>query len=1103
MNLAESMDMLNDRQREAVNHVDGPLIVVAGPGTGKTQLLSLRAANILATRDVQPTNILCLTYTEAGAEAMSKRLVELVGRDAYGIHVSTFHSFASTVKARYPEYFRRDPTAATASELYVKEMLDQYLKSLPYGTPLSAPFGEAASSIRDVMGFISKMKRAGLAASQYRAIMEQNVAAADYLDSCEELMALINQNLPKKAVEKADYVAQFEELVLAACSCAPVELTKPVVTTPGIYTPYITWLAHLVPSTEFVQGNKAKGFTDIRDSQFAKDGDGVRCASVRTVSNTALVACDAYEHYEADLAEQGLFDYDDMVMDCVAAIESSPELRYALQDRYRYIQVDEFQDTNGAQMRIVELLCEGLDELNVMAVGDDDQAVMRFQGASVAYVEQFQQRFQAHQVVLENNYRSTPEIVALGSGVAAQVEHRLAASAADKNIRAVRPAGEQVAFNETVFPTKELEYQALARDLRRRIDEGFIDSREKPEEAIAVISPRHAGLRALIPFLVAEGVPFDYNVRSNVFEMESMQALFAALRFVVAYSQGRRGLAESFLPEIVAAPEFGGDHPSSVAFALKARREHGGRWMAALAESENPRLKSLHDDLVSWSTKAPASPVRELIFDIAQRPLSYYRKRRESDPYAFAEFNSGIRSVLDFVRVELGQASKLGHAMRLADVVDRLDQANRFGVTIDAAINLGAQNAVRLMTAHHSKGLEFDLVYLLDADDKTWHSTGSGAKLYPSNVLVGDAKDEDDARRLLFVAVTRAKTYLELYRSGASMLREFRAGDDDAEADADAIGSVEGSYDELDLANAIQTDWHQSYAFDTPELVALLGERPLDQLAATTLNAFVAYKDGEPACAKFPEERVLKLPRAPLIQLDFGNIVHAFLENYVNHVVKAGDMQLADLAAKCRAQVGLMDYRSEDLSQYVDRFDRIAGSFAEWARERMVGRVETEVSLSCVAGDDVPLCGKCDLLLIDDEQRTVRVVDYKTGKSYPKGEPDPEYARQLRFYRLLIENAPEFAGYTVTSCENWYVEPERESGKMREPVTATVSDAEIAELTVLVNAVWHRICRSDFDTSAFEESDLKAAALAKGGKKADKARNLQQAYEQWLVDQDA
>ena len=93
MNLSEAMSMLNDRQREAVEHLEGPLLVVAGPGTGKTQLLSLRAANILATRDVQPQNILCLTYTDAGVEAMRHRLVGLVGRDAYGIEVSTFHSF--------------------------------------------------------------------------------------------------------------------------------------------------------------------------------------------------------------------------------------------------------------------------------------------------------------------------------------------------------------------------------------------------------------------------------------------------------------------------------------------------------------------------------------------------------------------------------------------------------------------------------------------------------------------------------------------------------------------------------------------------------------------------------------------------------------------------------------------------------------------------------------------------------------------------------------------------------------------------------------------------------------------------------------------------
>ena len=102
----ESLERLNPQQREAVEYIDGPLMVIAGPGTGKTQLLSLRAANILAQRDIQPQNILCLTYTEAGAEAMTKRLIELIGRDGYNIEVSTFHAFASGCRNKYPEYFR-------------------------------------------------------------------------------------------------------------------------------------------------------------------------------------------------------------------------------------------------------------------------------------------------------------------------------------------------------------------------------------------------------------------------------------------------------------------------------------------------------------------------------------------------------------------------------------------------------------------------------------------------------------------------------------------------------------------------------------------------------------------------------------------------------------------------------------------------------------------------------------------------------------------------------------------------------------------------------------------------------------------------------------
>lgn len=288
---------------------------------------------------------------------------------------------------------------------------------------------------------------------------------------------------------------------------------------------------------------------------------------------------------------------------------------------------------------------------------------------------------------------------------------------------------------------------------------------------------------------------------------------------------------------------------------------------------------------------------------------------------------------------------------------------------------------------------------------------------------------------------------------------------------------------------------------DTPELVALLGPRPIAHLSATALNRFVRYEDGNPSCAKFFETDVARLPEAPSIALEFGDIVHGYLEARVSRDV-AGDGELAALAESWRDEVRHMDFREEDVAQYVERFDRVATSFGGWALGRMGGRVVTEASLSAIVGDDVPLFGKCDLLLVDDDARTVRVVDYKTGNKYPKEDPEPDYARQLRFYRLLVENSPEFEGYRVTSCENWYVEPEARTAQMREPIAVSVTDEEVEELAGLVDAVWHRICASDYDTSAFEKSQLKSEALASTRNGKGRSRALQAAYERWLVEED-
>ncbi len=1088
--LAVALERLNPEQRAAVDCLDGPLLVIAGPGTGKTQLLSLRAANILAKRDAAPRNILCLTYTEAGAEAMRKRLIELIGRDAYGIEVSTFHGFAASVRSRYAEFFTRPATDTLITPLHQKELLDHLLKRLSPDAPLSAviPDGPAVN-IGKMVGFVSKVKRSGMDYGTLGAIAQQNIDAACWLIENSTLLDLVCGRA------NADLAERFKSEVERACGMAPHALTQPIPCPAGTYIPFIVQLRDTVRRTELIdERGKSSGYTKVRDQFFGGSNKEGRTFKVAEVSERLKCACAIAQDYQAELDRSHLYDYDDMIRDFVQTVESNASLRQALQDTYTYIQVDEFQDTNGAQMRIIELLCEGLESPNVMCVGDDDQAIMRFQGATIECANQFAEEFKPQSIVLKTNYRSTPAIVELGQEVAHQIERRLDAST-DKAIVAHRPDGDQVEFSETVYPESAMEYAAVAASIKGRLDTGYLDSCDDPNEGIAVIASKHAALRALIPYLVKENVPFSYRERQNLFASERMQTMLALLRCVTALARGRHDLAESYLPQIICAEELGSDHPSSVAFALYAKREHHGSWLAAMRKSDNVRIRELYGHLTEWAAKAQSAPVRALLFDIAQRGLAFYRARSESDPLAAAEFNAGMRAMLAFVEGELGDARMMGRALRLPDIVDRLDAAQKFSVSIDAAIDLGTPGAVRLTTAHSSKGLEFDCVYLLDADDSTWHKGAGGASLYPSNLLMQDEKDADDARRLLFVAITRAKRHLELHRADGSMLQELTGLIDSQEADVDASA----------LDAAIEIDWHDRFAFNTPELQALLDpHRDAKHLSATALNTFVTYEPGCTNSLHFPEKQIVRLPTAPTIATEFGTIVHAMFEEIADCAPDTRASMIAGIERAHRQQVSWLDFAHEDVERYLWRFDRICQTFAPWLLEHIDQyRCATETMIECATSGGTPLFGFLDLMLIDDDTKTIQIVDYKTGYA---DNISPGYERQLKFYKMMVESSPEFAGYTVTSMGDFYVEPDRKTGELRPPFTVNASEEDIRELKRLVDAVWSRIVHGAWDTSAFEQSDVFAAAREeqKGHrKKAEKAAIMQQAYERWLIENPA
>lgn len=1104
--LQEQLDRLNPQQREAVDHVDGPLLVIAGPGTGKTQLLSLRAANILATRDVAPRNILCLTYTEAGARAMRKRLVELIGRDAYGLEVCTFHGFCAQLRSRYPEYFHAGVTGELVSGIRQGEILNGLLKELPASSPLYAGVWEGVqANFKSIKSFVSEFKKSGLALDEFRAMQQQTLQFIE-LAKQSPVLDMIRGGMPGDHAAKEEFDRDFREAVEELVASAPRELREPVITTPGIYVPYATWLRGLVRRTEFFDEDfKTEGFKKFRDEVFVGNRVATKKFRAENDCKRALAAIDIYEKYQAQLAEEGLYDFDDMIGDALDALNDDG-LRGAMQQRYQYIQVDEFQDTNGAQLRLVELLTNGGDprEANVMAVGDDDQAIMRFQGASVECIRQFQERCHPHEVVLRVNYRSTPAIVELGGEVGGQIERRIVGGDGDaKRLTAYRAESEQTEFTARVFASQDVERYELARDIRKRIDAGFIGNCEDPSEAIAVISPKNRALADLIPYLHRFDVPFTYRVTSEISQMECMQTLIAVMRFVVARSLGHTKAAEAQLPQIVASPELGISHSSCIWLAREVRsnEEYCKSWITALRKQESGRLAELWSWLDELAAEQSAAPVRGLIARMARRIGGYYEKRKDENVLAFAEFNAGIRALLDFAEGELCSGRGLGRAMRLSDVMERFELAQLYDEKVNATVELGTPGAATLTTAHGSKGLEFDLVYLLDADDGTWRKESNGMSCFPQNMLVGDGRgtadkvdDEDDVHRLLFVAVTRAKRFLEVYRGPGELVRELQGLVEEEE--------VEAAPEDLD--DIIATSWARAFELDTPELVKLLEPLAPEHLSVSALNDFVAYEPGCPNSLEFPAKRMLCLPQEPSIALEFGRAVHEFMKDYVAHVLAAGDTGLDGLAEATRQKILRMDFEEKDVQSYAGRFDRIVGQFVPRLGEALASRlddgasVRTEMKLNAhVASSEVPLFGICDLIVLDEARHEAHIVDYKTGFNY-KHKNAAAYRRQLQFYKLLLENSVELPGYRVVDEMDIYIEPEKGSeGDLHEPVREVVSSDDLEHLTKLVEAVWARIQAGAYDTSAFEESELYKSKVA--GKSLQKGR-IQSYYEQWLID---
>ena len=329
---------LNAEQKLAVDTIDGPVLVIAGPGTGKTQILGARIGKILIETDTDPGNILCLTYTDAGAVAMRRRLLSFIGPAAYKVNIYTFHAFCNDIIQDNLFYFEKS-SLDPVSELEQIQLLRELVDSFPQKHPLKRYRSDAYYEVKNLRSLFSTMKREGYTA----AFIE----------------------------DKINY-----------------------------------YLADIPTREKYIYKKSGNGFKkgDIKKAELEEQIE--RMEKLRA-------AIHEFGRFQYLMHERGRYDYDDMINWVIKAFTENQDLLRRYQEKYQYILVDEYQDTSGTQNKVVELLINFWDNPNVFVVGDDDQSIYRFQGASEDNMSDFRNSYLKDLlvVVLTNNYRSTQPIL--------------------------------------------------------------------------------------------------------------------------------------------------------------------------------------------------------------------------------------------------------------------------------------------------------------------------------------------------------------------------------------------------------------------------------------------------------------------------------------------------------------------------------------------------------------------------------------------------------------------------------------------------------------------------------------------------------------------
>jgi DNA helicase II / ATP-dependent DNA helicase PcrA len=1074
---------LNAAQKRAVDATDGPIMVVAGPGSGKTELLSLRVGNILKHGTARASNILLLTFTETAAANMRERLETLIGPDAYRVAIYTFHGFCTDIIGRYPEYFFNATHFRPASDLVQSEILETIFERLPHKHVLGSKHPELGYSyLKEAQVRIKDIKKGGLTPERFKELLDKNAKAFVALN------LILAKHLPERVGK--DSIAAFEQM--------KQELEKTKTNLGHMYAKSIEHALADVDATE-----KTTPLSVWKTEYAAKDEDGKRVFKDFLALPKLFALVDIYQMYQDALYQEGYFDYEDMILQVVEALDKHVTLRTELEEMYHYIMVDEFQDTNNAQLSLVKAISsnpvhEG--HPNVCVVGDDDQAIYKFQGAEISNIHSFKELYKdVETIVLTENYRSTQKVLDFARAIVVQGVNRLETRYKEirKDLVAKNTKLEPGEIHTLAFPTEEEEYAYITGEVAKLLKKK-VEARE-----IALIAREHKQLIALLPYLDALHVPYTYTRKENVFDEVHVKELIMLCRFLATVGDNVHE-RDDLLPQILAFPFWRLDRITIWQIAELAKRENIS-WLVAMQKSDNEHIRNLAAFLIELGVASQTTPL-EIILDtlVGSREIPLAKDSEEDDefslpatlslatdftspykeyyfgkhalkenPSTYIHFLSSLRVFIHALR-----EYKEGEPLRAHDVGDFVDMHTAYNIPlINETPFAHNENSVSLLTSHGAKGLEFAYVFVVAVNDSIWAGSRKGSKLsFPINLPLASAGDEeDDYIRLFYVALTRARhtLYITHHKSPLRFLTTSALPDTQTQApnvDAPEI-----------LAYGLQVYHAPPFAQDERALLQKVIEGYM--LSPTHLNNFLNIIDGGPIV--FLEQNLLRFPQAKTASSVYGTAIHKAIEDAHILMCKDGKLPKLDILLesfnKELKRGRLQDFETE---KFRVRGEKVLAKYYDLKKGEIRGEhiVELNFGKQSVQIDGALFTGKIDKI-IEGDDKTWKVIDFKTGKGF-EGWDDGKltvynelklhhYRYQLMMYKLLVEHSRDHNIHTVTEGVLEFIE-ESDGDKIQE-ISISFDDKdvrnELDRFKKLAVAVYKKIENLDFpDTSNYKQN---------------------------------